>query len=97
MVASVVVLASQRCRTGWCRRFAAIAHRRVNLLESALPENAPVTRLESALPKSLDLKPFRIRTCEKWRGWGGKVLTRNRGGSCVRNIVSSRLRLNRIG
>src|SRR5882724_6757903 len=40
-------------------------------LESALPKNAPVTRLESADPKSLDLKPFRIRTYRK--GWGRGV------------------------
>src|SRR5271156_5198514 len=29
-------------------------------LQSALPKNAPITRLESALPNSLDLKSFRI-------------------------------------
>src|SRR6266403_1833788 len=37
----------------------------VTSLESALPQNSPVTPLQSALPKSLDLKhlkPFRIRT-----------------------------------
>src|ERR1700722_2568633 len=45
--------------------------------ESALPRNRCVTRLESALPKSLHLKPFRIRTYEKWRGGGGQRLTRN--------------------
>src|SRR5271163_4819246 len=45
--------------------------------ESALPRSRRVARLESALPKSLDLKSFRIRTCEKWRGEGGELLTRN--------------------
>jgi hypothetical protein len=39
-------------------------------LQSALPQNAPITRLESALPNSLDLKSFRIRTCKKWWGEG---------------------------
>src|SRR5580704_6825850 len=43
--------------------------------ESAVPKNAAVTRLESAVPKSLDLKSFRIRTCEKRRGEGWKLLT----------------------
>jgi hypothetical protein len=70
MVPSVVILASQRCRAVLSRHFPAIAHQRATLLESALPENAPVTRLESALPKTLDLKPFRIRTYKKWRGEG---------------------------
>src|SRR5580704_16467066 len=46
--------------------------------ESALRRNRRVTRLESALPKSLHLKPFRIRTYEKWRGGeGDELLTRN--------------------
>src|SRR5271163_1094132 len=34
----------------------------LNLLESALAKNAPVTPLGSALTNLLDLKPFRIRT-----------------------------------
>src|SRR5882757_10734779 len=34
-------------------------------LESALPQNGRVTRLESADPKTLDLKSFRIRTYKK--------------------------------
>jgi hypothetical protein len=44
-------------------------------LQSALPKNAPITRLESALPNSLDLKSFRIRTCKNRRGGGCKLLT----------------------
>jgi hypothetical protein len=44
-------------------------------LQSALPRNAPITRLESALPNSLDLKSFRIRTCENRWGEGGELLT----------------------
>src|SRR5580692_6102745 len=40
-------------------------------LESALTKNPRVTHLESALPNSLDLKSFRIRTYEKGRGEGG--------------------------
>ena len=40
--------------------------------ESALPRNRRVTGLGSALPKSLHLKPFRIRTYEK-RGRGAGV------------------------
>jgi hypothetical protein len=42
----------------------------LNLLESALAKNAPVTPLGSALTNSLNLKSFRIRTYEKWRGGG---------------------------
>ena len=42
----------------------------LTLLESAVPKNAPVTLLESALTKSLALKPFRIRTYKKRRGEG---------------------------
>src|SRR5208282_914591 len=44
-------------------------------LESALTKNTPITPLESADPKTLDLKSFRIRTYEKRRGEGGKLLT----------------------
>ena len=49
-------------------------------LESALIEKSPVTPLQSALPKSLDLKPFRIRTYEKRWGEGGilELQTRRR-------------------
>src|SRR5271154_4284118 len=43
---------------------------RLSPLESALTKNTRVTRLESALPYSLDLKSFRIRTYEKRRGRG---------------------------
>ena len=39
-------------------------------LESALPGNTPITPLESALTKSLDLKSFRIRTSKKRGGEG---------------------------
>jgi hypothetical protein len=46
-------------------------------LQSALTENARVTRLESALTKLLDLKSFRIRTYEKRWGEGCKLLTRS--------------------
>src|SRR5882724_630132 len=46
-------------------------------LESALTKNGRVTRSESADPKSLDLKSFRIRTSGKKEGGGGKLLTRN--------------------
>ena len=38
--------------------------------ESALTKNAPVTPLESALPKCLNLKSFRIRTYKIRRGEG---------------------------
>jgi hypothetical protein len=37
-------------------------------IESALMQNEPITRLESALPKTQHLKPFRIRTYEKTGG-----------------------------
>jgi hypothetical protein len=45
-------------------------------LRSALTGNARVTPLESALPKWLDLKSFRIRTYKKGGGEGCKLLTR---------------------
>jgi hypothetical protein len=48
-------------------------------LESALPKNAPVTPLQSADPKTKDLKSFRIRRSEKGWGEGGKLLTRIEG------------------
>jgi hypothetical protein len=38
--------------------------------ESADPKNSRVTRLESTLPNSLDLKSFRIRTSKKGPGEG---------------------------
>src|SRR5271163_1605204 len=47
----------------------------VNPVESALPKNPPITPLQSSDPKTLDLKSFRIRTYEKRRGEGGKLLT----------------------
>src|SRR5271156_1375317 len=47
----------------------------VTRLESAVPKNTRVTPLQSALPNSLDLKSFRIRTYKKAGGEGGKVLT----------------------
>ncbi len=52
--------------------------RRSNVLtpvESALTQNTPITPLESALPNSLDLKSFGIRTYEKRWGEGLKLLT----------------------
>src|SRR3981081_491306 len=39
----------------------------------ALPKNAPIGRVEAALPKSFDLKSFRIRTYEKRRGEGEQI------------------------
>jgi hypothetical protein len=57
------------------------ANSALNSLESALPKNAPITPLQSADPKTLDLKSFRIRTYEKGRGEGGKLLTRNRSAA----------------
>src|ERR1700687_3242184 len=47
----------------------------LTLLESALPQNAHVNRLESALPNLKDLKPHRIILLRKRWGEGGKVLT----------------------
>jgi hypothetical protein len=46
-------------------------------LESALTKNAPVTPLQSADPKTLALKSFRIRTYKKGWGRGATLLTRN--------------------
>lgn len=42
-------------------------------LESALTENAPITPLECAHPKTQDLKPFRMNTSEK-RGRGYPII-----------------------
>jgi hypothetical protein len=47
----------------------------LSLSESALTKNAPITRLESALPKCLNLKSFRIRTYKIRQGEGSKRLT----------------------
>ena|ERR1700720_1798215 len=44
--------------------------KRLTPLAPALTKNPPATPFESALPKSLDLKPFRIRTYQKGRGGG---------------------------
>jgi len=46
-------------------------------IESALTQNAPITRLEPALPKTQHLKPFRIRTYEKTGGRGYSLFTVN--------------------
>ena len=54
-----------------------VSRKRLSPVESALTINAPITRLESALPKTQHLKPFRIRTYEKTQGGGGKLLTRH--------------------
>src|ERR1700748_3200444 len=51
-----------------CRR--PVHHSLVNSLESALPQNRRVTRLESADPKRRHLKSFRIRTYKNKGGWG---------------------------
>jgi len=40
----------------------------LNPLESALPQNAPITLLESALTKTQHLKPFRMNTYKKTGG-----------------------------
>jgi hypothetical protein len=57
-------------------------------LESALPQNVPVTRLESALPKTKDLKSFRIRTYEKGWGEGVLLLTRHAVPECGKRAIS---------
>ena len=62
-------------------------HSPLSPLESAHPQNCRVTRLESALPKSLDLKSFRIRTYKKRRGEGGKLLTRDPRKFMIRRFV----------
>jgi hypothetical protein len=68
-------------------------HHSLSPLESTLPKNGRVTRLESADPKTLDLKSFRIRTYEKGRGEGGKRLTRNPRRSTLdgRSMLKARL------
>jgi hypothetical protein len=54
----------------------------LTLLESALPQNAPVTRLESALINSLDLKSFRIRTSKK-SGGRRRFVNQTCNGACL--------------
>ena len=61
-------------------------HPPLSPLESADPQNSRVTRLESALPKTLGLKSFRIRTYEKWRGEGGDLLTRDLRKFMIRHL-----------
>jgi hypothetical protein len=51
----------------------ALGEEPLNPLESALPQNARVTPLESALTNLKDLKSFRIRTYKK-RGEGGETV-----------------------
>ena len=55
----------------------AFGKKSLSLLFPAHPKIAPVTRLESALPKLLGLKSFRIRTSRKVGGWARFLLTRN--------------------
>jgi hypothetical protein len=57
-------------------------------LESALPQSTPITRLESALTKSLGLKSFRIRTCKKG---GGREQTVNRQVSFTSSVTTTNL------
>jgi hypothetical protein len=52
--------------------FFARGHFLLTPLESALPQNAPITPLQSALTNSLDLKSFRIRTYKKKGGRGAR-------------------------
>jgi hypothetical protein len=52
-------------------------HSPLSSIESALTQNAPITRLEPALPKTQHLKPFRIRTYEKTGGRGYSLLSVN--------------------
>jgi hypothetical protein len=58
-------------------------------VESALPQNPSVSPSESALPNSLDLKSFRIRTCKKRWGEGGGLLTRILPAQCCPRRNSS--------
>src|SRR5713226_7560327 len=53
------------------------AHFLLSPLVCADPKNAPITPLECAVPKTKDLKSFRMRSSEKTRGVGDKLLTRN--------------------
>src|SRR5580700_1231157 len=58
-------------------------------LESALPQNAPITPLQSADPETRHLKSFRIRTYEKRRGEGVKLLTKIVVPRTVKSLTSS--------
>src|SRR5258707_614210 len=46
----------------------------LSLLECADPQIAPITPLECAVPKTKDLKSFRMRSSEKTRGGGGQIV-----------------------
>src|SRR5208282_4702067 len=62
----------------------------VSAVESALTKFASVTRLESALAKTLDLKSFRICTYKKRGGRGSKILTTNRtAGSARLRVIAA--------
>jgi hypothetical protein len=58
-----------------------VVHQRTPL-ESALPRNRRVTALESALPKTLALKSFRIRSSKNRRGRGKLLTTNLLAGKC---------------
>jgi energy-coupling factor transporter ATP-binding protein EcfA2 len=54
--------------TAFVRRQAFLMSTRLTPLESALPQNAPLTLLEWAVPKICSFKSFRMRRCEKSEG-----------------------------
>jgi len=64
--------------------------------ESALTKKQRVTRLESALTNSLDLKVFRIRSYKKRRGEGVERLTKSRS-TRHRNILKMAISAGRRG
>src|SRR5580658_4144979 len=74
--ASSVYLSSNPLDFGRTTSVTLFGHSAPSPLESALTKIAPITRLESAVSKTKDLKPFRIRSYGKTRGKGGKVLTK---------------------
>jgi hypothetical protein len=51
-------------------------HKSLSLLECADPQNAPVSSLECAVPKTGRCKPFRMRSCKKSGGEGLLWLTK---------------------
>jgi hypothetical protein len=70
--------------TSLFRYFVISCRKSLSPSESALTKKALVTHLESALPKSLDLKSFRIRTYVKGWGEGAERLTRNQRSALPR-------------
>ena len=65
------------------------AHDSLTPAESAHPENSRVTPLQSALPKTLTLKSFRIRTSKLRRGGGVQTVNQSSAPGCRPHVPSA--------